>query len=358
MRQLLVLLFVGLLAPAIRVLPGQSAAIAGEAGWLSTLIALPAALGLCWVLFRLLRSLPEGTGLASALQMVWGKLVGKALLIIYLIWGLLLLCTHTRFYGQRFLSTGYENTPLFLFIIVLLGLTLWSAWGKLSAFCRAGEIFYLILSFTLALVLFFALFHVEAENVFPIWTEDAPAALRSSLPALSTLGCGTLGAFLAGAVKRGQKDRRRALWWAAAFCLLLTALQFINMGNFGPHLTKRMESPFFMMVKGIGVEGAFQRVESVVAALWALSDLAFAGGLVFALCAMAQSLLGLKQTRSAAPAVVLAALAGALFLFPNAFLLDRFANTVLTAGNLALGFGVPVLTLLAALAREKLNAHI
>ena len=49
LRQLLALLFAALLAPAIGVLPSQTAALAGEAGWLSALAALPVLLGLCWV---------------------------------------------------------------------------------------------------------------------------------------------------------------------------------------------------------------------------------------------------------------------------------------------------------------------
>ena len=62
LRQLLALLFAALLAPAIGVLPSQTAALAGEAGWLSALAALPVLLGLCWVLFALLRPAGEGGG--------------------------------------------------------------------------------------------------------------------------------------------------------------------------------------------------------------------------------------------------------------------------------------------------------
>lgn len=40
LRQLLALLFAALLAPAIGVLPSQTAALAGEAGWLSALAVL------------------------------------------------------------------------------------------------------------------------------------------------------------------------------------------------------------------------------------------------------------------------------------------------------------------------------
>ena len=78
LRQLLALLFAALLAPAIGVLPSQTAALAGEAGWLSALAALPVLLGLCWVLFALLRPAGEGAGLAQVTETVLGRGLGKA----------------------------------------------------------------------------------------------------------------------------------------------------------------------------------------------------------------------------------------------------------------------------------------
>ena len=77
LRQLLALLFAALLAPAIGVLPSQTAALAGEAGWLSALAALPVLLGLCWVLFALLRPAGEGAGLAQVTETVLGRGVGQ-----------------------------------------------------------------------------------------------------------------------------------------------------------------------------------------------------------------------------------------------------------------------------------------
>ena len=59
LRQLLSLLFAALLAPAIGVLPAQTAALAGEAGWLSALAALPVLLAALWALWALLRPAGE-----------------------------------------------------------------------------------------------------------------------------------------------------------------------------------------------------------------------------------------------------------------------------------------------------------
>lgn len=359
MRQLMVLLFAALLSPAIRVLPARTAEIAGRAGWLSALVALPVILGLCWVLWRLIRPQEAGTGLGGALERAWGGALGRILLMAYLLWGLVLLAVSGRLYAQRLLSTGYRNTPLALFLVILFAVVLWMAWGKLSAFARAGEVFFLILCVALGAVLLFAAPHVEAENILPVWTEDVAPALFSALPVLNTVAYGIYGVFLTGSITRRESDKGRICRWTAAFCVLLTLLQLINLGNFGPGLVSRMEVPFFMMAKGIGLRGAFQRVESVVVALWVLSDLMFVGLLVFSLCEVSKRLFRLERGRAAAPFIVLLGLGGAL-LFPDAFHLEWFADTVVPVGNLTLAYGVPVLTLAVAYVRRqtKRKEHI
>ena len=63
------------------------------------------------------------------------------------------------------------------------------------------------------------------------------------------------------------------MFWVGSGCVLLTLTQLIIIGNLGVGLCARSESAFFALTKSVGIEGAFQRVESVVAALWMLSDL-------------------------------------------------------------------------------------
>ena len=303
LRQLLALLFAALLAPAIGVLPSQTAALAGEAGWLSALAALPVLLGLCWVLFALLRPAGEGAGLAQVTETVLGRGLGKGVLLLYLLLGLLLLSANARLFALRFLSTSYRNAPLGLFLLTLLGLTLW--------------------------------------------------LVRKPVRVLGLFGYVVFAAFLGGNVTRGEGDRRRALWWAAAFCLVLTALQLVCLGNFGPGLTARMDTPFFMMVKGIGIEGTFQRVESVIIALWVFSDLALLNLLAGSCSVLAQSVFSLKERKHAVLPLLLLALAGAWFLFPDAFSLERWMEGPARIGSLLFGFVIPVLLLLVKKLRRQ-----
>jgi len=116
------------------------------------------------------------------------------------------------------------------------------------------------------------------------------------------------------------------------------------LGNFGPVLTARMEAPFFMMVKGIGVHGAFERVESVIIALWVLSDLVLLGIFVFACRKMAVELWSIKEEgKVVVLPLVLVALFGAIFLLPDEFTRSQQMETILRMGNLVLGIVLPLL---------------
>ena len=342
LRQLLALLFAALLAPAIGVLPAQTAALAGEAGWLSALAALPVLLAALWVLHTLMGPAGEGAGLAQVTQRVLGRPLGKLVLLLCLGWGLLLLAANARQFSLRFLSTSYSNSPAGLFLAVLLALALWLAWKPVRVLARAGEIFRLALAVGLAFSLALGAFQIEPRHVLPIWAEDVPGLLSAALPVLGLLGYGLFAAFLGGNVTRTENDRRRLLVWGTVFCLVLTALQLVCQGNFGPALTARADTPFFLMVKGIGIEGTFQRVESLIIALWVFSDLALLALLAAACCALARAVFSLRESRHAAVPVVLLALGAALALFPDAFSLDRWMETVVWPGNLCLGLGLPL----------------
>lgn len=347
LRQLLTLTFAALLSPAIRILPGRTAEIAGEGGWLAAVAALPVLLGLCWVLFALLR----GKGLGQTALEVLGPVLGRVVVALYLLWGLFLLAANARLVALRFLTVSYRNAPLPLFLAALLAITFWLTIKPVRVLARAGEVFYLALAIGLGLSLAMGAFQMDPGRILPLWGEDLPAIGAAALPVLGLLGYMVFAAFLGDRVIPRPGGRKKAMGWAVGLCLTLTALQAVCLGNFGPGLSIRMNTPFFMMVKGIGIAGTFQRVESVILALWVLADLALLGLLAAACAAMVRTLLPVQGRKGVALPLVLLALAGALWLFPDAFFLTRTMERAALAGNLVMGFVLP----LALLAIKKLR---
>lgn len=310
-RQLLALLWAGLLAPAVEVLPVD----AGPGTWLSTLLALLVML---------------------AVTALWsGGPRSKLVLALYGIWGVFLLAVRLRGSAQRLLNAGWRDGSMTFFLLGTAALALWIGLGHRAAFGRLGQCALVILTVTAAGVLALALPKTEPGRVFPLWTQDAVPALRAAVPAAGMLSWGIYAGFLEAYVDPETRKPRRPLWWAAAGCAALSGGQFIVLGCFGPRLSARLTNPFFNLAKSVGVTGAFQRVESVVAALWMFSDIIVLGILLYALREIGGRLFPEREKQIASGALVLGALGG-LTAIPA-------AREVVLAGNLAFGIGIPVL---------------
>ena len=355
-RQLLVFLFTAMLAPLAGSLPGQIASLAGEGAWAAPLVALPVILLWCYMLKVLFPAKEKNQNLMQLYQAVLGNWLGGAVILAYLAWGLFLLMVNTRLYGERLLSAGYQKASLALVLALLLVLVLWMARGKISAFLRAVEIFYLLLTVALGAALLFALFQIKVEYILPLWWEDLPKILIGTVPVLGLISYGIFGTCFLDQLPMGEGGvRPAAMKWSGAVCLVLCLLQLAVVGQFGATLCAQMEEPFLQMVAGIGVQGAFQRLEGVSAALWILADLALLGLLTFACKKMGRALLPSSWKDGWLPVViVLFALMGALNLLPDAFSAQNAARMILPIGNFIAAFLLPALLLLIGKLRKRL----
>lgn len=338
-RQLMALLWAGLLGPAAEWLPSMATERAGPAGWLVPLLALPVLLAAGW----LAGSLSRGAGgLSQGLMDSFGPGAGRAVLTIYIIWMELLLALRLRLSAQRMMAAGERDGALWFFLPVLVLMALWISWGKAGRLARTGELFFLLLAAAAAAVVGLALFQVKGENLLPLWTEPAAQTLYAALPVSGVLGYGLYAAFLY-TPEEGGREGGRWVRWCAGGCLALCGTQLVILGVFGPALTAELESPFFQMAKSVGVEGAFQRVESLVAAVWSFSDLILLAGLLQGMKRIVGVLLPKASPHAAA--VMLLASAGVVGLaaFPNSAIPEALGRGAVLWGNLLLALALPLL---------------
>lgn len=325
------------LAPAVGMLPRVTARIAGEGAWLAPLVALPAALLLGCVLRRLARQ-----GLAQACLRLLGGVAGRLLTIIYMMWALALACARLRLSGQRLLFTAQREVGLGFFLSLLAAVAAWLVWSKVDALVRTAAIFSRILTLALGVILGLTVFQMRAENLWPLWTGDILPVLRAAVPALGMLCYGVYAAFLweGGADTGGWKRR------TVGGCGMLALLGLSVLGNMGAELTAALEDPFITLSKHVGVKGAFQRVESLVSALWLLGDLALIGLLLWACRRMAAVAAPRWQGTWVVLAEVTVVLLGAGLIFRDAVLAQWFEYALAPLGNLVLGALVPVVLFL------------
>ena len=240
-RQLMALLWAGLLGPAAEWLPSMVTERAGPAGWLVPLLALPVLLAAGW----LAGSLSRGAGgLSQGLMDSFGPGAGRAVLTIYIIWMELLLALRLRLSAQRMMAAGERDGALWFFLPVLVLMALWISWGKAGRLARTGELFFFLLAAAAAAVVGLALFQVKGENLLPLWTEPAAQTLYAALPVSGVLGYGLYAAFLYTPEEGGERAGagsggvRGAVWPCAG-------PSWSSWGYSAPHSRRSWKARFF-----------------------------------------------------------------------------------------------------------------
>lgn len=348
--QLCALLWAGLMAPAAELLPAVTLPAAGRGAWLSALAAAPVFLLYGRMLAKVSRC---SGGLAGAVRQALGPVLGRLALAAFLLWGELLLALRLRLCAQRLIASGERDGSLWFFLPAAALLTLWMARGKLAAFARAGQVFLAVLLTAAGAVLVLSLFQSRPEHLLPLWRGDVVPVLRSAVPLLGVLGYGVFAAFLLGDTEPAQ--RRDWLLWGGGGCLLLALEQAVVIGNLGPELAQRLSSPFFALAKSVGVEGAFQRVESIIAALWTFADFTLLGTLAFALWKIGAALFPKAGQKTAVTAALVPGAVLGIAAFPEGVQAAAFGREAALWGNLILGLAVPAAVFLAAWGRGMLR---
>ena len=350
LRQASMMFILTTLSPAIRLFPVVCARYGGTAGWLAPIVGAAGLVAVLAVLHGLFKN-GQVTNLSEAFNAALGRKIGKALLVVYLLWTLALFSLYVRYYAERLVSSLFTNVNLDFFVIAMLILVFFAARTKLTALARFSEISILI--FCVVFAVFFAVLvpTLRLGNVLPVTHHDAPGILRSSLPVVSIWGYITLFFFLdiknAGDIKKHGRNMVLIL-------ALTTALMvFLVVGSLGPDVAQRMSLPFFRASKLIDVMQPFDRFEAVLSSIWVFADFILITAFAFIIMNIIKRLFNLTQARFLSGPVVLFGYAGS-FLPVSAFELERFSNSPIThAVNITLCIAIPALALWVGKIRRK-----
>lgn len=323
LRQMLAVVFLALFPLGTEVLFSRLSP-AGAAGWLSLLAA-----GVVALLLAALVGRRSGVTVPLSLSR---EGVNRVLAGGFLLWGLLFGGAQVCRMGVR-LSDSLGASPVLMSGLLML-LAAWMAAGGLPAFARACEIFLLAVGGAFALILLGGMFRLRWDWVL-LWTSAELGQVPvGALESLGLLAVGCYGLFLLEHVTGEDRARPRLLWMIGRLFLLLAAAGVLILGRFGAPLTGQMNRPFFQMVSGLGLEGAFQRLEQLASALWVLGDLALLGFLLLCLVRLTAHAAGRQEKQGWAWLW-----GGVLFLLslPVTFWQGVLAGPVLWVGNLAAG---------------------
>lgn len=313
------LLWMAALAPSAELLPGIALGTAGRAAWLSPVAAL--------ILLIPLLLLSRRSGIAVLRSTGSGKVVFG----VCVVWMELLVILRLGLCARRMVWSGERDGAEWYFLLTLAALALWMGQGRLSALGRAGQIFLVMLLAAGVLVLGLSLPRVRADRILPVWTGDIGPVLLSGISTAGSLCWAVLPMQM---LPTQERNGRSILFWGAGGCVLLTLAQIIVLGNLGTGLAAQSESAFFALTKSVGIEGAFQRVESVIAALWMLSDLVSCVALTQAIGLAGERIVFHVKRETVTSFALLAGTGGALWLLRWGAPLENWNREWVWMGNL------------------------
>ena len=270
-RQLAAVGFVSLFAPMIRRFPRAAVLLAGRTAWLAAPLAaipLAAVLGL-WAL--LLCRKTAGAGFQDILRAVFGKALGKGLVLLYGLWFVFYAGFSFRSGAARFVSTVYPGAGPWVFILCSLPLGALAAMGGFRVLGRCAMVLRPLLFAVPALLLILSLKELDMGLLLPVTRGDLLPNGRAALEIANLLGVAGYLAFAGDRAETPFRMREFAVW-DAALLAVVGGITAVCLGMFGPALTEKLAYPLFMLARDTNALGALERMEPLILAIWIFSD--------------------------------------------------------------------------------------
>ncbi|MGX8692414.1 MAG: GerAB/ArcD/ProY family transporter [Clostridia bacterium] len=333
LNQLLALCSVMALTPALRLLPGSSAALAGRGGWMSILLALPAAAAYGAFLWRFGKKRREGESLPALWQRAAGERTGAVLLALCGLWLLFYAAFTLRDSAQRLIDTVYPHADRRLFVLPLGLLAAAAGAGDARRLTRCAKLLLPLMLGAISLTLVFALPELHADNLLPLAGQGLPSLLKGTLPTLDVAALILTLLFFLSDRLTGERSYRSVAARIALLGAMMAALTAAVIGAFGHELAARLSQPYFSLVRDLVFFRSLERIEALLVALWIFSDFLLTATLFLVARRCLAPLCG--DARLLPIAVGAAALSTACLLSPEAAAFTRLSLRWVPAANAA-----------------------
>lgn len=272
-RQLLSLGLIIMLAPALRIFPAETAALAGRPSWLCPLASAPLLIAYMHFLTKLMDCLREGENFQDLTLRALGGKAGKLALGLMSIWMLIYSGFILRAGVDRLIVTTYPNSSPTSFTLIMGLLALSAALGTPRALVRTARMVRPVVLGVLLLLFVFACFSIDIHNLIPLSSQDFIPTLMGSAVSIDIVSCSAVGmCLIMGGVKKQEGNFRQLCLWTSEALLLLTLLGVAVVGTFGAELSAHLTRPFFVLVKNMVFFRTVERVEALVVMLWIFPD--------------------------------------------------------------------------------------
>ena len=354
MRQLIVMIFLGLLSPIIRILPRSPIFLGGRATWLSPVPGMIVGLIYLIVLRALLKNRAPGEGLGQMFERSLGKAMGKVVSILCVLWLTLYTGFVLRSAAERLLSAVYGEGNTILFIIISIIIAVIAAVGQIKSFARTVELAMPIIVAVFILVLIFSATEIKIDYLLPVTYMDAGAIALGALPMIDIIGFSVFFMFLLGNAEKSKSDKKNEIRWMFYTMLAALGVMVVTVGGCSAELSLNLQNAFFTMIRNITVLGVVERVEALAVAIWVITDFTMLAAVLIITAEIWRGVFEVpKRKVFVYPEAVFASICSGV-ITQNAFDLIWWSEIAIPAGNIFLAFVLIPLVLFIGRLRKRI----
>ena len=346
------MLYIGLLSPIIRLLPKTSVDMGGYASWLSVFAAFPVLFLLIWFWRKMMSGRKPGDSMADVIINAIGKTGGKIVISVFGLWLICYVGFMLKSGAERLISSAYDTASPAIFILTIFAVSVIVAVKKLKVLGRLSEIFFIIFGVVFIIIMIPAFADIKVENLLPVTIYDTGDILKGAIPIINI---GTVGVYLYFFKDVADADNSNKVIVKRVVTVLgvILTLLITTIGILSEPLIRELQHPFFIMVRDLTVFKVVERVESVVIALWVVSDIVYVSMLLKICGEIFNKVTEKDKERQYTVAAAILALIPAFFVAGSAFDLNFFSEKVIPGVNMLMIFIVLPLIFVIGKIRAK-----
>ncbi|WP_173275175.1 endospore germination permease [Paenibacillus sp. NEAU-GSW1] len=344
------LLFLFALGTAALIVMTTVVAIAKQDAWITTLVVAPINYWFLLIYLKLAERFPDMT-LAQYTEKILGKWLGKALLLLYVFFFVILSALVLRNISDFLVLSILPTTPDWFIAVSFMLVVIYGTYLGIETIARTGELLFggsILLMFIISALLLNQ-FHIE--NFKPVLYHGWEQPLKGMYPLIGF----PIGEFVVMSMvlpfvrteDRGKlrKQMKLSIMLIVFFSFMLSVLLIGVLG-----VEETMRSPFsiFDMAKTINVQDVIVRVEVTVAIVWVSTVFSKLILSFYASALLSAQVLGLKSYRPLIFPIAYFVVPISLISYRNSAHAEHFAKIVWTPYSVVMGFIIPLLLLLLA----------
>lgn len=353
-RQICASAAVCLLSPAIRLLPLRAVQFSGRSAWVSTIVSIP--LGMAYVFFmeKLMKKRGDGEGLSELIIKSIGNAAGRIVLGIFALWFTFYCGFVLRSAAERMLSSVFANGNPAFFMLITLTAAFIAASGKVKSLARTGQVFVIIIGVMLIGVTALSAADIKKEYLLPVTYMDSLKILIGILPVIDIMGIYSFFLFLEDHVIKMQSDSITGIKWIALLGITIFAITFVTIGAESAGFLVNNTNPFFVMIRNAAIFSVAERIESVVVALWVLTDFLFLSVLLVIARKTAGKAFGMKSDKKLLLPIVVVSYLVAELITRSSFGMRIYSKWIVPASSMMLAFVVLPVILIIGKIRKRI----